>query len=145
MKGLHAVLDIIGALGIYFTSAATIYGLVQSAVAEELVEDPNDILVNFILNRTEHISQATQDFAALYLFVSGIVNLVLVSGLLLRKPRAYPVAIVLTLAFVGYQGYVFVHTFSPWIFTLALYDCVLAGLIYIDYQRSRRDFARDSE
>lgn len=141
VKGGHAVLDLFGAVFIYFTSATTLQNIIGSIVAEELVEDPNDVLVNFILDKTSHIAQATQDFAALYLFVSAIVNLVLVSGLLMRKPKMYPLAIGLTTAFVAYQAYVYLHTFSPWMLVLALYDSVLAFLIYLEYRRIKREDA----
>ena len=138
VKGGHAILDLIGALFIYFTTATTIRRIIGSAVSGELLEDPNDILANYVMASASNLSHSAQEFAALYLFVSGVINLVLVLGILTNMPRAYAVAGLLMTMFIVYQVYLYIHTFSPWVLMLAVYDCVLLILIYLEHQRIER-------
>ena len=136
IKGMHGLIELTGAVLIYLTSGSTLLNIVTSITTNELTEDPNDLLANFLLQTTSHVSQGAKDFAALYLLVSAIVNLLLTAGLLAEKKKAFPAAIGIIALFILYQSYLFIHTHSPWLVVLTLYDCVIIVLIYLEHKRN---------
>ena len=134
VKGLHGVLDIAGAAIIYIVSGTTLLRILESATSGELADDPNDFLANFILNHA-HITAHGKDFAALYLFVSGIINIIITTGLLLHRKQMFPTAKIILGLFVLYQIYHFTHSHSLFLLGLIVYDCVVIALIYFEYRR----------
>lgn len=134
IKGIHGLIELVGAFSIYFVSGTTIYNIITSIISNELVEDPNDFLANFLLQHV-HVTAHGKDFAALYLFISAIVNIVLAAGLLMHRKHMYPAAKALLGGFVIYQLYLFARTHSPWLLILALYDVLIIALIYTEYRR----------
>jgi uncharacterized membrane protein len=138
LKGAHALLELAGAILIYFTSNSTLYGLVVNAVQSELLEDPNDILATFFLQHASGIASEGKDFAALYLFVGAMVNGMLAVGLLSEKRAVFPVSLVVLGLFVLYQLYLFARTLSPWLPLFALFDLLVMCLVGVEYARLRR-------
>jgi uncharacterized membrane protein len=134
LKGLHGVLELVAAGVIYVVSGTTIYNIVTSVLRQELIEDPNDFLANLLLQHT-HVSTAGKDFAALYLFVSAIANIVIMTGLLLHRKGFFPVAHVVIGAFILYQMYLFAQTHSVWLIALIVYDAAIMFLIHGEYRR----------
>ena len=137
VKFLHAILQFLVAPALFLIKPTSIQNLITSVTAPERREDPQDILVNFLLDNTHHLSPATIHFAALYLFVSAVVNLVLVYGLYKQKLRAYPFAIATLFFFVIYQLQSFAQSHSPWMLVLSAYDLTLAYLIFREFTRLR--------
>ncbi|TSC86487.1 MAG: membrane protein [Parcubacteria group bacterium Gr01-1014_8] len=135
LKGLHAIAELIGAVIIFFTSGATLSALAISVVSKELVEDPNDVLANVLLSNVSHVTQAGKEFAALYLFISALINLILASGLLMHKKIMFPIASVLLALFALFQLYLYTQTHSLWLIALSAYDCAIIVLVYLEYRR----------
>ena len=134
VKGIHGVVDFIGAAIIYVVSGTTMLRILESVTSGELSDDPNDFLANYILNHA-HITAQGKDFAALYLCVSGIINIIIAIGLFLHRKYMFPVAKILLGCFVLYQMYHFVRFHSPWLLILIIYDISVIGLIYLEYRR----------
>jgi len=134
MRGVHVVINLVGAATIYLLSTSTIYNIITSAVAKELVEDPNDVLVRFVLQQTERITDTGRDFAILYLLVSAIFNTILIAGVMTRRPKWYVAVMVLLISFMGYECYLLVRTFSPWLMMLIVYDVGLLALLVREYR-----------
>ena len=134
LKGLHGLSELIGAGIIYVVSGTTMYNILTSFIYEELTEDPNDFLANLFL-RHVHITTHGKDFVAFYLLVSAVVNIVIAIGLLMHRKMMFPVAKIILGAFVIYQGYLFLHTHSPWLLALITYDIAIICLIYMEYKR----------
>ena len=134
IKGLHGLLELAGAIAIYIVSGAMMYHAITVFLFDELSEDPNDFLANFVLNHT-HITAQGKDFAALYLLVSGIINIIIAVGLFLHRKHMFPVAKLILAAFVVYQAHIFLKTHSLWLVFFMLYDLVIIALIYFEYRR----------
>ena len=66
-----------------------------------------------------------------------MVKILLVSSLLQRRLWAYPTAIVIFGAFLGYQLYRYSHTHSAWLLALTVFDLLLVILASLEYQRLR--------
>ena len=137
-KGIDGVLEIAGGFMLLFITPQQIQSLIQALTQHELSEDPKDIIANYLLNSTYHLSPGTKNFAAIYLLWHGLVKAGLVAALLLRKRWAYPVAIIAFFLFLIYQLYRYSHTSSPTLLVLSVVDIFVIILTWLEYRRLRK-------
>lgn len=138
LKGLHAVLEIIGGILLVFISPAAITKFVVGITQNELLEDPNDLIANYLLNAAARLSLSSLIFGAFYLLSHGILKIILVIALLKRKLWAYPCSLALFSLFVAYQIYRFNITYSLGLLILTVFDLVVIWLIWKEYQIIRK-------
>jgi uncharacterized membrane protein len=138
LKGLHAIIEVIGGLALYLTSTATILGWINRFSQGELTEDPNDWIANHVLEFGQHFSVQKHHFYAFYLLSHGIVKCILVLGLLKEKLWAYPASFVVFGAFIAYQlyRYSFTHDFS--LILLSIFDLFVIALAVHEYRLLRK-------
>lgn len=141
VKGIDGVLEVIGGAALLVISPLRIHGLVRLLTQHELSEDPHDRIATYLFNSTSHLAQGTQGFAASYLLWHGVVKVVLVTALLLKRRWAYPSAIVAFLLFLVYQLYRYLHTRAPELLALSVVDIAVIGLTWLEYRRLRRAHA----
>jgi uncharacterized membrane protein len=137
LKGLDALLEIIGGLVLLFVSPHSINQLVRWATAHELTQDPHDFIARHLLHSASQLSRSTTLYAAIYLLVHGFAKLVLVVLVLLEKLWAYPWLIALLLAFIVYQLYRLTYKPSVALVLLTLFDGFVAWLTWREYQARR--------
>jgi uncharacterized membrane protein len=133
LKGLHALLELIGGFLLLFVKTSTITHFVISLTQEELTEDPDDLVANFLFQHAQNLSINSQRFAAFYLLSHGVIKLLLVAGLLRDKLWAYPSSMVVMGIFILYQMYRFTLTHSLGLVALSVFDVVLVWLVWHEY------------
>ena len=141
LKGAHALLECAGGIALAVVSTRAITGLVNALTQDELIEDPNDWVANHLLRLAQGFTVSSQRFYAFYLLSHGIVKLFLVWGLLRGKLWAYPLSLVVLGLFIVYQLYRFSYTHSVGLFALTVFDAIVMGLIWHEYQVLRRRWA----
>jgi uncharacterized membrane protein len=134
LKGLHALIEIVGGILLFIISKAFIISSVLSITQEELSEDPKDFIAHYLINSANQLSVSTQHFAAIYLLSHGVIKIFLVIGLLRNKLWAYPTSIVVFSLFVIYQMFRFYFTHSIWLLALTILDLVIIGLTWHEYK-----------
>jgi uncharacterized membrane protein len=107
---------------------------------EELVEDPRDVIANYLLHSAQNLSIGTQLFVAFYLLSHGSIKLWLIIGLLRQKLWYYPTAIVVFGLFIVYQLYRFSFTHSAWLLLITEVDVIVIALTWHEYKYLRRLF-----
>jgi uncharacterized membrane protein len=138
LKGAHALIECIGGLVLALVSTDAIKGLVNALTQEELTEDPNDFVATHLLSLAQNFTVSTQRFYAFYLLSHGVIKLLLVAGLLRNKLWAYPVSLVVLGLFIVYQLYRFSYTHGVGLIVLTVFDVIVMGLIWHEYQLVRR-------
>ena len=138
LKGIHALLEIVGGSLLVFVSTNTFANIVASLTQEELTEDPKDLVANYLLSSARHFSVNAQAFAAWYLLSHGIIKLLLVVGLLKKQLWAYLASLVVLGLFILYQIYRYSFTHSIWLVSLSIFDLIVLWLIWHEYQRMRK-------
>jgi uncharacterized membrane protein len=133
LKGLHAVLEIIGGTLLFFITTDLVVFVVKIFTLAELTEDPSDFIANYLRQSAEAFTIGGKTFAALYLLSHGIVKLFLVVALLKNKLWAYPASFFVFGAFIVYQLYRFTHTHSWVLIALSVFDAVVLWLIWHEY------------
>lgn len=138
LKGLDGLVELIGGALLLFVSTSTIAAWVAALTHQELIEDPRDLVANYLFSTARHLSVSTQAFAAWYLLGHGMVKLFLVAGLLRGKLWAYPISIFVLGLFILYQVYRFTFTHSIWLVALSVFDLIVVWLICHEYRGMRK-------
>src|SRR5713226_6822923 len=133
LKGLHALLEVVGSVFLLFISTGTIAQILTWLTQDELVEDPHDIIARYFIHAGEQLSAGRQ-FASLYLLSHGLIKLALVIGLLKNKLWAYPWSVVVLGLFMIYQVYRYTYTQAVGLILLTLFDAVVLWLIWHEYR-----------
>lgn len=138
-KGLDGALELLGGVALLTVSPAFILRTVQFLTQDELVEDPHDLVANYLLGVAAPQSVARQHFMALYLLIHGIVKLALVWALLARVLRAYPIAMSVFAGFIVYQLYRYTLTGGLGLLVLSAMDVVVIALVLLEYRALRHE------
>jgi uncharacterized membrane protein len=133
LKGCVALLETLGGIVAYFVSMRMLLKVVTSLTADELAEEPNDLIASYFLHLFQHITSGSQQFISFYLVSHGLVKLLLVTGLYLKKLWCYPVAIAVFFAFIAYQLYRYSFTHSEWLLLLTILDGVVIWLTWHEF------------
>ena len=137
MKGIDGVLEIAGGILLFLVSADRIGAWARILTRAELKEDPDDLVANYILHSSSHLSASAQTFGAVYLLVHGVIKVALVAALFLGLRRAYPTAIAAFGFFLVYQAYHFAQSRSPELLVLSAIDVFVIVLTWLEYARLR--------
>ena len=138
LKGLHALVEIISGLLLYFVSTETVVSLIDRLTRSELLEDPNDFIARHVMKFAEGFSAEAHHFYAFYLLSHGLVKAVLVLGLLRQKLWAYPASFVVFGAFIAYQLYRYSYTHDISLILLSVLDLIVIALAFHEYRLLRR-------
>ena len=111
-KGVFALLEITAGVAIYFVPPQLLLTLVVWVTRKEFVEDPRDLVANFLLRTVQHLPAGTEAFAAIYLLGHGVIKLWLIAGLLRERLWFYPAAMSIFGLFIAYQLYRYTFTHS---------------------------------
>jgi uncharacterized membrane protein len=138
LKGVEGVLEILGGLIFFYVHAATVTNTVTAITQDELTEEPGNFIANFLLHWSQGLTSDSKLFIALFLLVHGLVNLILVLGLMRRKIWAYPSAMAIFIVFVLYQIYRFINGPSFILSGAIIFDVIFIALIAREYRHARK-------
>lgn len=136
LKGLDGAGELLLGLPLLFFSHAQLTSLAHSVTAEELTEDPHDLVANLLL-RSAHTTHGTLLFVSLYLVVHGVVKLAIVFALIWGKERVYPWAIGALGLFVVFQVVELVLHPSVSVVLLTALDIVVIALTWREWRQRR--------
>jgi uncharacterized membrane protein len=134
LKGAHAIIEIIGGILLFLVPLDVITRFTVWITQDELLDDSNDFIANYVLGLGAHLSISTTVFGGLYLLSHGVVKAGLVIALLKNKLWAYPLSLVVLGLFIAYQLFRFTHTHSPALIALTIFDLAVIWLIWREYQ-----------
>ena len=138
LKGAHALIECVSGLVLALTSTGAIAHLVNRLTRHELTQDPQDFIATHLLAMAQGFSVGAKHFYAFYLISHGVVQLLLVIGLLRGKLWAYPASLAVMSLFIVYQLYRYSYTHSIGLLALTIFDLIVIGLIWQEYRLVRR-------
>jgi uncharacterized membrane protein len=133
-KGVFALFEILAGILAYFVTQQSLLNFVTAITQDELVEDPKDLVANFLLKTARHMSVGSQAFVAFYLLSHGVIKLFLIIGLLRGRLWYYPSSMVVFGLFVAYQLYRFTFTNSFWLMLITIIDVIVIWLTWHEYK-----------
>ncbi len=138
VKAVDGFLETAGGILLLVVSPATLNSIVATLTQHELAEDPRDFLANYITHLASTLSANTLMFASAYLLVDGGLKIFLAVAVIKKKTWAYVPALVFLSVFIVYQLYRFVYSGSLVLLLLALFDVLVALLVWREYVRSSK-------
>ncbi|MFF1635283.1 DUF2127 domain-containing protein [Leifsonia sp. NPDC058248] len=136
-KGLDGLVEVIGGTLLLFVTPAQLLGAANAATAEELSEDPHDLIANLIIHGASRLHAGGELFIAAYLLMHGVVKVAIVVALLIGTRRVYPWAMAALGAFLVFQVYeLFTHP-SLGVAVLTVFDAVIIWLTWREWRRNR--------
>lgn len=135
LKGIDGLFEAVAGGILLLTTHPALLGFAHWLTREELIEDPDDFLANHLLQLTQKLSIGSWHFAGAYLLGHGVVKLGLVLGLWRGARWAYPAAMAILTAFIGYQCYRWLLHASFFLALLTFVDIVIVLLIGIEWHR----------
>ncbi len=137
LKGLDAILEVVGGVVLLLVSPASINRLARWATAHELAQDPHDFIARHVLHSASQLSTSSTVYGGVYLLVHGVTKLVLVVLVLKDKLWAYPWFVGLLGVFVVYQVYRMTQKPSAGLAALTVFDIAVAALTWREYRKRR--------
>jgi len=137
-KGLHALLEIASGVALYLVSTETIVRKINGWSYDELLENRHDWIASHLLQFSQNFSVQEHHFYAFYLLSHGLINIVLVIGLLREKLWAYPASIAVFSLFIAYQLYRYSYTQDIALILLSIFDLFVILLAVHEYRLLRK-------
>ena len=138
LKGLHALLEIIGGIALYLVSTETIVGGINRWSNRAIAQERHDWIAFHLLRFAEHFSVSQHNFYAFYLLSHGVIKGILVAGLLKEKIWAYPASFAVFSLFIAYQLYRYSFTHDFVLIVLSIFDLFVIALAVHEYRLLKR-------
>ncbi len=133
MKGINGTLEVVGGFLVLAVNKSAIVGLILLITQQELIEDPRDVVANWLRQAVYHITPGSQMFGGIYLIAHGATNVFLAIQILRKKLWAYTGAIIFLCLFIVYQIYRITLRHSVLLTMVTCLDAVIVLLIRHEY------------
>lgn len=134
LKGINGIWELSSGILALFLSKVTLETWFFIVTRYELLEDPNDVLINFFMSAFQNVSNSAKVFAAFYLLLHGFLNIFLAIQLYRDKRWAYLVTIGSTLILMIYQIYRISIHHSLLLTAITIFDVFFIGLAWHEYK-----------
>lgn len=95
----------------------------------------HDFLIHILKPLASNVHYSVTFFAAIYLLFWGVLDIFLSVELLRNRMWAYPLSLVLISCFMTYEFFRLLHTHSPALVFLIIYDLLALWLIWREYKK----------
>ena len=140
VKGFDGLLELL--VGVLILVSPTAPHAVLTAIIGEATESTspvNTLVTTYVRGLDRDLASSGLTVLTIFLLTHGLVKVALVFCLIKKYHRAYPVALVVLTAFLGYQLYTFVVSPTVGLALFAVLDVVIIVLVYREWRSLRRD------
>ncbi|MFE6967921.1 DUF2127 domain-containing protein [Isoptericola sp. NPDC057653] len=137
LKGLDGLVELVAGAALLVLRQDQVLALTRSAVAQELQEDPHDLVAHLLLHEASALSHGTALVAGLFLLLHGVVKVAIVGALLAGSRRVYPWAVGALAAFLVVQVVQTVISPGVGVALLTLLDALVLWLTWHEWRRGR--------
>jgi uncharacterized membrane protein len=137
VKGLDGLAELVVGVPLLLLTRGQLTGIAQAVTAQELSEDPHDLVANLVLHGVATASPGGLLLGGLYLIVHGVVKLAIVLALVFGKRRIYPWAIAALGAFTVFQLVELVLQPTVTVALLTVLDVVIVVLTWREWRHGR--------
>jgi len=134
LKGLHALLELVTGAAILALSPVAVSNLFVELAQREQAHDAPGFIATALLALASGVQHGGQRFAGFYLLAVGMINLVLVIGLLTSSLWSFPAALAAIASLMAYQLYRYTHTRAIALIFLTAFDAVVWWLVWHEYR-----------
>lgn len=138
IKAVLGGLEALAGLGLLLTPNAAIHRLIAWLTHFEIAEAPHERMATLARQLAAGLPVADQHFYGVYLAVHGGLKLGFMLLLIARVVWAYPLSMLALAAFASYETAEGLHSGSPFLGALALFDLAMIALVWQEYRALRR-------
>lgn len=138
VKGFDGLLETVGGLILAFVPTGVLNSFLIGLTRKEILEDPKDLVANYLINLFGHLSVSVLHFTVFFLLIHGLTKLFLVAMLLAKKLWAYPTAMVVFSLFGIYQIYQYSYNHSLGLLLLTVLDLIVIILTWLEFRNLKR-------
>lgn len=139
IKGFNGAWETISGVLILFSSKATLDNFFYFLARRELLEDPNDKLINFFTGALNSVSNDAKTFVAFYILFHGFLNIFLAIQLYRNKLWAYLFTIGAISLLMLYQIYRIIVHHSLVLTAITIFDVLFIILVWHEYKHRKKD------
>ena len=146
IKGVTGALEFIGGFLLLFFDPSIVHDFLVLVTQKELIEDPHDMVANFLLQSTQHLLEGGKTFLIVYLWIHALIKLIAVIGILRNQLWAYPFSLITLGALMLYQVYsiIFVNV-SIGMILLTAFDVFILWMIWREWGKAKSDLVGDHQ
>lgn len=141
VKVLGGLLEIAGSIAVMLVPGTFVVKVAEFVTQGELANDAGDPVATALVNAAQSFSVHSHTLVSLYLFLHGIVKVVLVTAIFAGKKSAYPLFMVALVFFSGYEFYRGLVRHEYLLVAFAVFDAVLFFITAHEYRRIREQAA----
>jgi len=144
LKGLYDIGEVLCGILLIFLNPERMSKLITFISKNELHEDPNDFVMNYLVSFSHVFSIGMQHFTSFYLLSHGIVKILILILLWRKRLWAYPLSCLIFIFFIVIQIQRFSQTHSIMLLVLTLIDIVMVVLTILEYRNIKADKVNDA-
>lgn len=134
VKGLYDIGEVMCGILLIFLNPERMRKLITLISKNELIEDPKDFIMNYLVSFSRVFSISMQHFTSFYLLSHGIVKILILILLWRKKLWAYPLSCVVFMFFIVIQTQRFIKSHSIMLLVLTLIDIAMIVLTILEYK-----------
>jgi len=138
LKGLDALIEIIGGVLLLFVTTSEITRVVAWLTRNLLAENSHSTIATYLTHSAQHLTVGSTLFGALYLLSHGVIKMFVVVNVLRDKYWAYPLLIVVIFGFIIYQVIDIITKHSIGMTLLTIFDIFVITLTWLEWQKKRK-------
>jgi len=140
IKGIDAALETLGGLILLVVPSDDISQFIARIARYHLIQNPHPLLERAVEKGIQVTTEAHL-WAGFFLLSHGLLKLLIVAGMILKKAWAYRIGLVVFCGLVIYQIGRILRTHSVGLLILTVFDIVFILLAWREYRRLRQERA----
>ena len=137
LKVLNIIGDFAAGIPLLFVDASAVSDWVKWLTADQIAENPDDPIALWVVSTTDHLTNASLGYAAIYLLIHGIVKVGIIIAMVRGHIKLYPWVIGALSLLVVYQLVEFALNHSLFMLFLSLLDIVIVWLTWREWKHHR--------
>jgi uncharacterized membrane protein len=138
-KAVNALIEFLGGIVMIALNHESINSIIELIALPELRQDPNDVLMNYLITLGQNLSIGSQHSIAVYMLLHGSIKMAAIYLLWNKKIWAYKPAAAVFALFVAYEAYSFAHSKSLLMLLIIIIDAAIIALIILEYKRLKAE------
>jgi uncharacterized membrane protein len=139
IKAVNALIEFLGGILMIVLNHESLHSLIELIALPELRQDPNDVLMNYLITVGHNLSIGSQHSIAVYMLLHGSIKMVVIYLLWNKKIWAYKPAVAVFGMFIAYEIYSYLNSGSLLMLCIIIIDAAIIAVIILEYKHLKAE------
>lgn len=139
VKAVNAFVEFLGGIIMLTLNHEKLTSLIEHIALPELRQDPNDVLMNYLITLGQNLSIGSQHSIAVYMLLHGSIKLAVIYLLWKKKIWAYKPAVAVFGLFIAYELYSYLNSHSLIMLCIIIIDAAIIAMIILEYRHLKAE------